>query len=356
MLISLVIPCRNEVQYIEECIRAIYQSKIDSTYTLNVFVVDGMSDDGTRELVQKLRGSEFPSLNLIDNVAQLTPYAFNLGIHAQTCDFVQIVGARHILSDNYLQTCLDVLQGDPSIWCVGGKIINEYVNDEGRIISAAMSTSFGMGLGNFRTLEKSGFTDTVTSPMYPVAVFEKIGFFDEELIRNQDDDFNYRVTHAGGKIYFSAEISLRYYVRGNFKSLYRQFYQYGYWKVYVNQKHRAVTTLRQLVPPLFVFYLIVLVISNAVLIGLRDTFPEGVIISNLLQIPFCLYILLNLLSAYRLLPSLNERMPKAYFSFLKLCWTYLILHFAYGLGYLKGIVDFLLFKKKPSDKHKRLSR
>lgn len=337
--LSVVIPCRNEAPYIEECIRAIFSSKITTNVVLNVFVVDGMSDDGTRDKVNELK-KEFSSLDLIDNKKKLTPYAFNLGIFEKECDYVQIIGARHIISDNYLNNCLEKLQNDTSTWCVGGKIINEYVNETGKVIASAMSTSLGMGIGNFRTLEKSGFTDTVTSPMYPYWVFEKIGFFDEELIRNQDDDFNYRVTKAGGKIYFDADISLKYYVRGNYKNLRKQFYQYGYWKVYVNQKHKAVTTLRQLVPPFFVAYLF-LFLFGWLFGGLAGT------ISTL---PLLLYLALVSYVSYDITSKDQSLKFGAIFK------TFPILHLSYGLGYLKGILDFLILKKKPSDRQKELSR
>jgi len=158
--ISVVIPCRNEAPYIEECIVAIYNSCISSDVHLTVFVADGMSNDGTRDIVMRLK-NQYTSLYLLDNLKQLTPFAFNLGIHAQKFDFLQIVGARHIISTNYIQNCIDKLLKDSSTWCVGGKINNEYLNEEGRAIAGAMGKTFGMGLGNFRTLEKSGFTDTV---------------------------------------------------------------------------------------------------------------------------------------------------------------------------------------------------
>jgi GT2 family glycosyltransferase len=254
--ISVVIPCRNEKPYIKECVDAIFVCELPKNTQLSVFVVDGMSDDGTREVVSELQ-KIYPSLILVDNKKQLTPFAFNLGIYAGgKVDFVQIIGARHIVSSNYIKKGVEILQNDSSIWCVGGKIINEYLNERGKYIAKAMSTSFGMGLGNFRTLNTSGFIDTVTSPMYPYWVFKKIGFFDEQLIRNQDDDFNYRITQAGGKIYFESEIHLKYYVRGNYKNLNKQFFQYGYWKVYVNKKHNAVTTLRQLIPPRLLLFFI----------------------------------------------------------------------------------------------------
>jgi hypothetical protein len=200
-----------------------------------------------------------------------------------------------------------------------------------------MGTTFGMGLGNFRTLAKSGYTDTVTSPMYPRKVFEQIGYFDEELIRNQDDDFNYRISQAGGKIFFEADIHLKYYVRGNLKQLWKQFLQYGYWKVYVNKKHKSVTTLRQLVPPIFVLFLIMFpflwLLTN---IGF---FASGVL---------GLYVLLNLIISAMSANSFKE--------FIMMCCIFPILHISYGWGYLKGIVHFLIFNKKPSDKQKIMSR
>ncbi len=331
-LISVVIPCRNEEKYIEECIRAIYASKIDSEIRFDVYVVDGMSDDSTREIVLNL-SKEFHSLQLIDNTKKLTPFAFNLGIHQNSkADFIQIVGARHIISNNYISKSLAILQKDASVWCVGGKIINEYSNETSEVISKAMGSSFGMGIGNFRTLTKSGFTDTVTSPLYPMWVFEKIGYFDEELIRNQDDDFNFRLTNAGGEIWFEADINLKYYVRASYKNVAKQFFQYGYWKVYVNKKHKAVTTLRQLVPPLFVIYLLIL----------PFTYLISLLIGAIYSAPLILYLLLDFFISFR--------------SSTKMVYTFPILHVSYGLGYLNGIFQFVLLNKKPSEKNKELSR
>ena len=336
--ITVVIPCRNERNYIAECIEAIYASVLPDSTAIKVFIVDGMSEDGTRELVNQFM-AKHADLYLVDNLKQVTPFAFNLGIAAGgKVDYVQIVGARHILSSNYLANCMQLLEQDNSIWCVGGKIVNEYVNETGRVISKAMSTTFGMGLGNFRTLDQSGFTDTVTSPMYPYWVFEKIGFFDEELIRNQDDDFNYRVTKSGGKIYYNNDISLKYYVRGNFEGLWRQFFQYGYWKVFVNKKHKAVTTLRQLVPPMFVVYLFTWTLS--MFIGFNVFFA--------FSLPLIGYLLLSMY--FTMIISDNKTNKWDVFK------TFPILHVSYGLGYLKGIIDFLILNKKPSNKQKRLSR
>ena len=336
MKITVVIPCRNEVNYIEECIDAIFASELPGNCEVSAFIVDGLSDDGTVERIDEL-SKKHPNLSRVDNAKQLTPFAFNLGIYAGgEVDYVQIVGARHIISKDYLIRCIERLESDSSCWCVGGRIQNEYVNAEGEIISKAMQTAFGMGIGNlaFDALLKK----TETSPMYPYWVFEKIGFFDEELTRNQDDDFNFRVSQAGGKIYFELEISLKYYVRGTFKGLKRQFFQYGYWKVYVNKKHKAVTTLRQLLPPLFVLYLFSIPLS--LLFG-----SLGLVVYT---IPLVFY------AGLLILFSVKE--ARTTIEFFKLIKTYIILHVQYGLGYVLGIIHFLFLNRKPSGNQNRLSR
>lgn len=336
--LSVVIPCRNERAYIRECVEAIYNCSLPDDCEMRVFVVDGKSDDGTLDEVHKLQ-QEFRSLEVVENTLQLTPYAFNLGIYAGgKTDFVQIVGARHILSKEYLKRSMEIMQQDSSVWCIGGRVENVYLNNKGRIISKAMGSAFGMGLGNFRTLQASGFTDTVGTPMYRYEVFEQIGFFDEVLVRNQDDDFNFRVTQAGGKIFYCHEISIRYYVRGNMKNLWKQFQQYGYWKVFVNRKHKAVTTMRQLVPPAFVLFLITVPFTFLIhpWLGLSAT----------AAISF--YTLIGLLVAFRTADHKSE-VPELWLVFP-------VLHISYGWGYLRGIIEFLILRKQPSETSKQLSR
>lgn len=336
--LTVVIPCRNEKAYIRECVEAIFACDLPQDIAMRVFVVDGRSDDGTVEEIGQLQ-QEFSGLELVENTRQLTPFAFNLGIYAGgKADFVQIVGARHVLSKNYLIRSIEIMEENPAIWCVGGSVENVFLNETGRIISRAMSSAFGMGLGNFRTLQVSGFTDTVGTPMYRYEVFEQIGFFDEVLVRNQDDEFNFRVTEAGGKIWYAHDISVKYYVRGSRKNLWRQFYQYGYWKVFVNRKHSTVTTIRQLVPPAFVAFLF--------------TVPFWFLIhciAGLIAVGFLLiYALLGVLIAFRIAERKSE---------MAAIWIiFPLLHISYGWGYLKGIVHFLILRRQPSELSKQLSR
>lgn len=338
MRISVVIPCRNEASHIERCIGAVFSLSLPALASMQVFVVDGMSSDGSRELIQGLQ-LQFDNLQLIDNEILYTPAAFNLGIKADpSADYILIVGARHILSNDYLIKALEILEADHRICCVGGRIINEHETHLSGLIAAAMGSSFGMGIGNFRTLQESGFTDTVTSPVYRSSVFSEIGYFDENLVRNQDDDFNFRLTRAGGKIWYEHSISLRYYVRSGYGSLSRQFFQYGYWKVFVNRKHRAVTTLRQLIPPAFVIYLVSLVAAALFL-------PK---VAVLYAIPLLLYLLLAI--------TVSLLISGALMDLFRLLRIFGLIHLSYGFGYIRGLLDFILLSRKPDERMKTLSR
>ena len=336
--LKVVIPCRNEVNNIEECVHSVIAAGNNWGGNFEIVIVDGKSDDGTLDVIAKLTEIH-PNVHMAVNEFQLTPYAFNIGIKTDIpFDFLAIVGSRHVLSLNYFSDALKTLKSDNSIWCVGGKVDNVYANETGKITAMAMGTSFGMGLGNFRAIEKSGFVDTVGTPVYPAWVFEKIGYFDEELTRNQDDEFNFRVKKAGGTIFYIHEIAVRYYVRATLPQLRKQFMQYGYWKVYVNKKHKAVTTFRQLIPPLFVLYLILFPFSFFI----NPTF------GMILGIPLLAYFVLDMLVSIKLSKTGSE-----FFQFFK---VFPIIHISYGWGYLKGIFRFLILNKKPSSNSKTLSR
>lgn len=303
-----------------------------------VIVVDGMSDDGTIELLDKLCG-EFSALKIAENPNQTTPFAFNIGIRSSNGKYVLIVGARHIISKNYIKGCIEILEGNDRIAAVGGKVINVYEDKISKGISLAMNSSFGVGGGNFRISGASGPVDTVGTPMYRRDVFDIVGLFDEELSRNQDDEYNYRVVKAGYQIWLNTNISISYYVRSGISKLFKQYLQYGYWKVYVNKKLKAVTTTRQLFPIIFILFLLLyplVLFFNTTLFWL---YP-GVL---------CIYLIITLFYSIKVSSGINSITPVAALSFL-------CLHFGYGIGYLEGIIDFLLLGKKPSMKMKTLTR
>ncbi len=320
---SVIIPCRNEVNHIEFAIDSI----LKNTYKdVEIIIVDGLSDDGTREKLDEIIKKD-SRIKVIDNHLQITPVAFNLGIRNASGDFIFIVGARHILESNYIETCIMILNNNPKIACVGGKVNNTYENTTSLLISKALSSSFAVGARNFRIKDKDGYVDTVGTPAYRRAIFDEIGYFDEELLRNQDDELNYRVIKKGYKILFTAQTSIQYFVRANFKHLFKQYFQYGYWKVYVNKKHKTVTTLRQLVPLLFVLFLFF-----------------GPILSIYHFIFFAFYLMGLLFYGIASFYSASKQSDNVS-QLGKIMKSFFILHFSYGWGYLKGIIDFFILQK-----------
>ncbi len=321
--ICIVIPCRNEKDYIANCLESILESDYPNEL-IEIKVVDGMSNDNTRNIIQKY-SNKYAFIEIIDNVKQKTPYAFNLGIKNSSSDFIMIMGARHIISKNYISYGISKLSENMFLGCIGGAVINSYENEVSKVISKVMNSSFGVGVGNFRTnFEEEIYVDTIGTPLYKRSIFNELGLFDERLTRNQDDEFNYRVRKAGYKIMSSNNIYVKYFVRASFSKLFKQYYQYGYWKVFVNKKHKTVTTIRQLIPFIFVSYIFLFLVS-------LNFIDEYVYIT---LIPLIIYILLISYFSFRLSNKLSE--IKNFFK------SFFILHFSYGLGYLEGIFNFIL--------------
>jgi GT2 family glycosyltransferase len=212
-------------------------------------------------------------------------------------------------------------------------------NELSRVISNAMSSPFGVGNAYFRTGGKSGYVDTVAFGAYRREVFEQVGFFDEDLVRNQDDEFNYRVTKAGFKIYLDPKIESQYYVRGSFSKLYKQYFQYGYWKVFVNRKHATITTLRQLAPPLWMLF---------VSVGWVGFFIHP-FLGYMYVGMFLIYLTLAKFTAIR---TAGLQIPMIF----KLVACYMILHASYGWGYLKGMVHFYVLRRNPTEGSQQLTR
>ncbi|MCC6447841.1 MAG: hypothetical protein IT215_04065 [Chitinophagaceae bacterium] len=230
------------------------------------------------------------------------------------------------------------LLDDSTIGCAGGVIKNICENEVGEAVSKAMSSSFGVGNATFRLGGKRAFVDTVAFGAYRRQVFEKIGGFDSTLIRNQDDEYNFRVSKAGYKILFDPEIISCYYVRSSYRNLAKQYYQYGYWKVYVNKKHGVVTTMRQLVPAGLVSCLTISLMG-----GLIHEYSLYFALAVVI-----LYVFAGLFFAARIASSIKET--------LLVLMVFFTLHFSYGTGYLKGILDFILLRKKPGIRNAVLTR
>ncbi len=247
--VSVIVPCRNEEAFIAKAVGAILENDWPSD-RMEVLVVDGMSDDGTRGIVNEI-GSRDGRVKLVDNPVLFAGGAMRVGVAAARGDYVVRVDAHAEIPPHYIRTGVDILERRPEIWAVGGPVDRVASGGEGRLVAAINSNIFATGNTPVRVGSAEGPVDAVLYPIWRREVFDRVGYFDESLVRNQDDDFHYRVRREGGVIYQSQKMRAKYYVRGSVRQLLRQYNQYAFWKLAVAKKHGRSLDWKPLVPPAF---------------------------------------------------------------------------------------------------------
>ncbi|MBX3143098.1 MAG: glycosyltransferase family 2 protein [Trueperaceae bacterium] len=335
---TVILPVRNEAGFIAGALTSIQRAAEQApTASVEILVIDGLSDDETREIVEGFAAAD-ARISLLDNPQRTVPHAMNLGIRSARGDVVIRLDGHAEIESDYIVNALEELRAHPECVCVGGPIANIGRDATSSAISQAMSSSFGVGNARFRTGGQDGYVDTLAFGAYRRSELIAIGLFDEALTRNEDDDLNFRLVTAGNKLWFSNRIRSRYYVRAELGKLYRQYFQYGYWKVYVNRKHNTVTSIRQLAPPVLVSSLAILGLLSVFLLPARP----------LLLILLGVYLATAAYFALRAARSLDS----AATTFL----AFLALHFGYGIGYLAGFRDFAVLQRQPIINSTRLTR
>ena len=319
-------PIRNEEAYIAKALASI-QAQDYPADRFELLVVDGMSDDRTREICSEMM-HRFPHFKLFDNPHKIVPYALNIGLANSRGEVIIRVDGHVVLEENYLSLCVEYLQKYPAAACVGGVIVSINSSFMGEAIALAVSSSFGVGNSYFRTRQEGdeeGYVDSVAFGAYRRDVFDTIGWFDEELVRCQDDEFNYRLRKSGGKIFLTPRIRSYYFSRTRLRQLWRQYFQYGLWKIRVLQKHLTMMKLRQFVPPAFVLSLL-----GSLL--LAPFWKPAAVVAAVIATA---YLMVAVFSTLRL--CIPKRMRYARI----LPAIFLILHVSYGLGFMYGLIKFL---------------
>lgn len=325
--LSIILPIRNEEKYIEKTLRSVFAQTYPRKQ-LEILIVDGMSSDSTREIIADLAEAhpEF-SLTLLDNPGRIVPCAMNIALARARGEIIVRVDGHCEIAPDYLAQCVSILM-EEAVDGVGGPIETIGEDTLSTAIAFAMSSSFGVGGSAFRTIkDRTMLVDTVAFPAYTRDAIRLAGLYDEELVRNQDDEYNYRLRKLGGKILLSPEIRSRYYSRSTMRSLWKQYFQYGYWKVRVLQKHPRQMHPRQFAPPLFVAALLAS--------GVSAFYPSLRVMA--LVIPG-FYLLANLAASLATHGPRNG--PVAGRPGMYLPLVYAILHVSYGLGFLLGLIKF----------------
>lgn len=327
--ISIIIPCRNEDRFIRNCLDSVLAQDF-SKERMEILVVDGMSQDTTRQIIQNSY-STYPFIKVLDNPDRITPSAFNVGIKASKGEIILIMGAHSIYENNYISKCVDNLISSGAD-NVGGvcKILPRNDGLTAKSIAYALCSVFGMGNSYFRIgSNKNRYVDTVFGGCYRKQLFDKIGLFDVDLIRGQDTEFNTRIIKNGGKILLVPKIVSYYSARDTLLNLWKMEWQYGHFKPLVVKKVGRLFTVRQVVAPLFVSVLALSIIlylfSNAFLF----------LFFGVLGV----YLIANLAFSFKI--ARKEGLK----CFCLLPIVFAAIHFAWGSGFLKGIWDFLILKK-----------
>ncbi len=314
-------PVRNEGGHIKHTVAAVLAQDYPAD-RFEVLVADGGSTDGTREFVESFaRGDS--RLRLLDNPERIVSTGLNTALREARGDIVVRVDGHTEIASDYVRACVEVLERSGAD-NVGGRMNAIGVGAFGRAVAAATSSPFGVGNARFHFSDREEWVDTVYLGAWRREVFERIGGFDEELVRDQDDEFNYRLRAKGGRILLSPRIRSGYTVRSAPGSLIRQYFQYGLWKVRVLQKHPRQMRPRQFVPPLFVGTLLLLSVGA-------------------LFAPAARFALLAAAGAYFLVclvasaaAGRRTGFPEA----ILLPAVFAALHLSYGVGFLVGLVRF----------------
>ena len=322
-LISVIVPCYNEKAYIEKCILSILNQKIP-TDQMEIFVIDGMSNDGTREILYRLQ-SKINRFEIINNKKQKTPFARNLGIKKAKGKFIAILDAHSEYNSRYLSESLSLIEDHPEISCAGGPIESAGIKSFGKAVAISMSHPLGVGNAKHRFPNFEGYAEGACFPVFRKEVFSQIGKFDEKFIRNQDDEFNLRMKKKGLKVFLSPKAKCTYYVRETPSALFKQYFEYGYWRVAVIRKHKIPMSLRQLIPVLFLTVILLSIITSP-FIKINPFFTIFFFPS--------VYLIVLLFASF---PVMFKKGVKIGLLFI---FSSIILHFSYAFGFINGVFNF----------------
>jgi GT2 family glycosyltransferase len=297
-----------------------------------------MSSDGTRAIIEEY-ASRLPRLGIIDNPRRHVSTGLNAAIRQATGEIIIRMDVHSEYAPDYVLRSVQALESTGA-WNAGGPALTKPEGYMQTAISLAYGSRFGCGGALFHDGGYEGWVDTVTYGCWHRETLEKLGMFDEELIRNQDDELNLRIHRAGGRVWQTPAIRSWYKPRASLRALFKQYFQYGYWKVRVLRKHKIPASVRHLIPGLFV--------TSLIAFGLLAPFGEparwalaGIAGVYLAAAVAAAMVLCASPARWKYLPVL----PLVFATY----------HISYGAGFLRGLLD-LSSGRAPSRAVSTLSR
>ena len=329
--VSVMAPMYNEAEHIEDLVADIAAQDFEGE--LEFLVADGGSTDGSVELLRAAAERHGLHVEVLPNPKRWVSHGLNACVRAATGDLLVRIDCHSRYPRNYVRSCVRVAT-ETGADNVGGVLTAQGRTKTQRAVACAMDSAFG-GIGWSRHADGERVdVDTVPFGAFRPEAFRRAGFFDESLVRNQDDEFNLRLRLAGGRIVRDPSITLEYTPRGTFRGLFRQYYQYGRWKVPVMLKHRRVLSLRSLAPAALVASFVVLTLLSFV------THHALVFLAAELAAYFAGAAFFG----WRSIRSRDERLRLL----PRVLAAYPTIHLAYGLGMVTGLVRALLGRATPA--------
>ena len=259
-LVSIVLPVRNEEPFIRACLERLLAQEYPSD-RMEILVVDGESTDRTRDIVEGIiREHPDTPIRLLRNEKQIVPPALNIGIRAATGQIVVRMDGHTVPHRDYVASCVRALRASEAA-NAGGLIRPKGDTAFGEAVALAQSHPIGAGDAKFHFAQEPQFTDTVYLGAYRKEIFAHTGLFDESMVRNQDYEMNVRIRKAGGKVYLDPRIRSEYTPRGTILALWKQYFEYGWWRVETWKRHPRSLRWRQAVPAVFVLVLVTLALA-----------------------------------------------------------------------------------------------
>ncbi|MBP8990878.1 MAG: glycosyltransferase family 2 protein [Spirochaetes bacterium] len=326
--VSIIIPCRNEENYIIKSL----ESVINQDYPkdkLEILIIDGVSTDNTKNIVIQF-SKNYNFIKVLDNEKKFKSFALNIGIKNSKGDIIIIIDAHTTYKSDYISKCVNLLNSN-HIDNVGGISITLPSKDTviANAISIVLSNPFGVGNSYFRIgIKKPTLVDTVPYGCYKREVFDKIGYFNENLIRNQDIEFNLRLKKNGGRILLTPDIVSYYYARPDLKSFFNQNYLNGFWIFYGMKYAKFPFSIRHLIPLSFILSIIFTLFIS---LFSDYSFYLFIFILSLYFIFICFFSLKIILKH-----NIKYLIP--------IIFSFITLHISYGLGSFVGLVKLLYSK------------
>jgi succinoglycan biosynthesis protein ExoA len=320
LLISVILPVRNEERTVEGAIAPLLRDPVDAD--VEIILADGGSTDRTREVISRKAAAD-ARVRLVDNPQRVTPHGLNAAILASRGDVIVRMDGHAEPEPDYLAACLRVLQSTGA-WNVGGRMEKVSTTPAGRAASAATTSPFGIGGGRrFHLLTSSVDVDSVWLGCWPRWVFDRVGLFDPEMVQDQDEELNQRILDAGGTIRFDPSIGATYVSRASWRGLFRQYFRYGLFKVRAVQKRPGLLRFRHLIPAA----LVAAIVASVAL--LLVTPLAGLIVVAIVAV--------WLSAAFWFARSVAARFDS---NAIDVVAAYACLHVGYGLGTWAGLVRF----------------